>query len=305
MNSVGFEPAVTERKDRLVRSMLTPGDVFAAVQQSDQAQKQLAHWVERGVENLNVFTRRDLQTFLPTLTVDSLRSAAVLGEYQNALIVQAQSDPSLTPFIGRVAQERFKAEVNALYAFALTQQVNGIPINTVSAPIPANQPIPNPYPSRVPQPPVTPPVTPPTPPPEQPNLSPEGLSQSLPNINSTGFVTQPSGLRIEEVRAGVGTPVAAGDNVTVFYAGWLASNGNLFDSNYVNRETPTPTTFNTEGVIEGFREGLIGMRPGQVRRLFIPSELGYGSIGSGSSIPPNSDLVFEVLVVANSRPTGV
>lgn len=307
MDRTRFRPEINVLEDRTVAS-ITPADVFAAIDQSNAAQAELRHLVERKVENLNIFTVTNLRAYLPTLTVNSLQSAAVLGEYQNVLIQQSASDKSLVPYVSLVAQERYKAEVNALYAFALTQQVNGIPINTVAAPIPANQSIPNPYVSRVP---VSPPVVPPTVPPTQDSNTPpiatdfttsNGLSTTVPDQTSTNFVTQTSGLRIWDVTTGVGNVVTNGQDVTVFYAGWLASDGTLFDSNYVGR-TPATSTFNTSGVIAGFREGLIGMRPGGVRRLYIPSNLGYGSDGSGSSIPPDSDLIFEIKVISSSTPT--
>ena len=313
MDRSRFRPEVTSLEDRTVPA-LTPAEVFAAIDQSNAAQAELQHLVERKVENLNIFTVTNLRASLPTLTVDSLRSAAVLGEYQNVLIQQSAGNASLTPYIGLVAQERYKAEVNALYAFALTQQVKGIPINTVAAPTPADQPISNPYLSRVPLPPVPPPrppapTTPETPPIATDFTTSNGLSTTVPPSESVNYVTQTSGLRIWNVVEGVGAPVTNGQTTNVFYAGFLAANGNLFDSSYVGKTPPATAELKTSEVIAGFREGLIGLKPGGVRRIYIPAALGYGALPRGTPdtpgfIPANSDLIFEIKLVSSSTPTA-
>jgi FKBP-type peptidyl-prolyl cis-trans isomerase len=50
-------------------------------------------------------------------------------------------------------------------------------------------------------------------------------------------------------------------------------------------------------VIAGWEEGLVGMKAGGIRRLYIPAALGYGAQGTGP-IPPNADLIFDVQVVS-------
>lgn len=84
------------------------------------------------------------------------------------------------------------------------------------------------------------------------------------------------------------------DTVTVNYTGALAKNGNVFESSL---DSGQPATFPLSGVIPGWTQGLTGMKQGETRRLLIPSELGYGSSGSGAAIPPNSDLVFDVTLI--------
>lgn len=81
--------------------------------------------------------------------------------------------------------------------------------------------------------------------------------------------------------------------VTVHYTGALVKDGKVFDSS-VSRGTPA--TFALNQVIPGWTQGIPGMKEGGKRRLIIPASLAYGSQGN-SSIPPDSDLVFDVELI--------
>ncbi len=76
-------------------------------------------------------------------------------------------------------------------------------------------------------------------------------------------------------------------------AGWTRADGKVFDSS-VKRGTPFDFTLGQGMVIKGWDQGLSGMCVGERRRLTIPSDLGYGSHGSGASIPGGATLVFDV-----------
>jgi FKBP-type peptidyl-prolyl cis-trans isomerase FkpA len=108
--------------------------------------------------------------------------------------------------------------------------------------------------------------------------------------------TQP-GFTRTDLRAGTGAEAAAGTVVTVHYTGWLFDpdrpdqKGGQFETSR-GRE---PFMFFLGGgqVIQGWDQGLVGMRVGGLRRLVIPPELAYGRIRSGP-IPPNATLLFEI-----------
>ena len=108
-----------------------------------------------------------------------------------------------------------------------------------------------------------------------------------------------SALTTTELRVGTGAEATAGKRVTVNYTGWLYSTsgtdnkGTQFDTS-VGR-VPFTFVLGTGSVIQGWDRGLVGMRVGGIRRLVIPSALGYGSAGAGGGvIPPNASLVFDV-----------
>ncbi len=101
-----------------------------------------------------------------------------------------------------------------------------------------------------------------------------------------------SGLDYIDVKVGTGAEAKAGQTVSVHYTGWLV-NGTKFDS---SKDRGQPFSFPLGGgrVIKGWDEGVAGMKIGGVRKLIIPSELGYGARGAGAVIPPNATLIFEV-----------
>ena len=105
-------------------------------------------------------------------------------------------------------------------------------------------------------------------------------------------ITTRSGLQYIDVEVGRGAPAVAGKQVTVHYTGTLRGN-KKFDSS-VDRDEPFTFELGVGQVIKGWDEGVAGMRIGGKRRLIIPPELGYGTRGAGSVIPPGATLFFEV-----------
>ncbi len=101
-----------------------------------------------------------------------------------------------------------------------------------------------------------------------------------------------SKLQIEDVVVGSGAEAKAGQKIKVHYTGTL-ENGTKFDSS-LDRNQPFQFTLGVGQVIKGWDEGVKGMKVGGKRKLVIPSDMGYGSRGAGSVIPPNATLIFEV-----------
>lgn len=101
-----------------------------------------------------------------------------------------------------------------------------------------------------------------------------------------------SGLQYEDLVVGNGTMAEPGMNVSVHYTGWL-TDGTKFDSS-VDRGQAFKFQLGAGMVIQGWDEGVKGMRIGGKRKLTIPSDLGYGPRGAGGVIPPNATLVFDV-----------
>ena len=103
-------------------------------------------------------------------------------------------------------------------------------------------------------------------------------------------------LEIEELVEGTGTEAATGNTVEVHYTGWL-TDGTKFDSS-LDRGQPFQFTLGQGMVIQGWDEGVVGMKVGGKRKLTIPPEKGYGDRGAGGVIPPGATLVFEVELLA-------
>jgi FKBP-type peptidyl-prolyl cis-trans isomerase len=119
------------------------------------------------------------------------------------------------------------------------------------------------------------------------------------NGKKKDVVTTASGLQYHVVSPGDGASPKPTDEVTVNYRGTLLD-GTEFDSSYKRGE---PASFPVNGVIPGWQEALVLMRPGAKWQLFIPPELAY-DMKSPPSIPPGSMLVFDVEMLKVNPPTA-
>ncbi|MEE9207723.1 MAG: FKBP-type peptidyl-prolyl cis-trans isomerase [Gemmatimonadota bacterium] len=104
-----------------------------------------------------------------------------------------------------------------------------------------------------------------------------------------------SGLYKQDLADGIGLSARPGHLVVIRYTGWIP-NGEQFDS---SEDDPEPYTFplGAGRAIEGWEEGIAGMRIGGKRRLVIPPQLGYGSRGVPGNVPPNATLVYEIELI--------
>jgi FKBP-type peptidyl-prolyl cis-trans isomerase len=103
-----------------------------------------------------------------------------------------------------------------------------------------------------------------------------------------------SGLGYVELKEGAGDAAKKGDTVSVHYSGWL-KDGTPFDSSA--GKDPLSFKIGAPGIIQGWQEGIQGMKVGGKRKLLVPADLAYGKQGHPAGIPPDADLTFEVELV--------
>ncbi|MFY9232879.1 MAG: FKBP-type peptidyl-prolyl cis-trans isomerase [Fimbriimonadaceae bacterium] len=101
-------------------------------------------------------------------------------------------------------------------------------------------------------------------------------------------------VKITEVKIGEGPAAAKNDILLVKYRGTFRD-GKEFDSNYTGKP-PYSVILGQPGVIEGWQDGLLGMKKGGIRKIEVPWQLAYGETGS-SNIPPKTDLLFELKLI--------
>ena len=124
---------------------------------------------------------------------------------------------------------------------------------------------------------------------------PQGAGSQEGGAETGQVVRTDSGLQYKDIAVGDGAEAVTGSRVAVHYTGWLAD-GTKFDSS-IDRGEPFTFTIGAGGAIEGWQEGIQGMRVGGKRKLVIPPQLGYGEGGFPPVIPPNATLTFEVELV--------
>jgi FKBP-type peptidyl-prolyl cis-trans isomerase len=123
----------------------------------------------------------------------------------------------------------------------------------------------------------------------------EGTKFLEENKTKPGVITTASGLQYKIIKEGEGISPLGDNTVKVNYEGKLVS-GKKFDSSYDRGE---PVEFPVNGVIKGWTEALLLMKPGAVWELYIPYELAYGEQGY-MDIPPAATLIFKVELISVS-----
>lgn len=117
-------------------------------------------------------------------------------------------------------------------------------------------------------------------------------TRGKPQLGATDAVTE---LVVTDEVEGTGDEVTPGATVTAHYVGVSASTGSQFDASW---DRGAPISFPLDGVIQGWSEGLVGMKVGGRRTLVIPGDMAYGANPPpGAGIAPNETLVFTVDLV--------
>ena len=112
----------------------------------------------------------------------------------------------------------------------------------------------------------------------------------------------PTELQSTDIKPGTGAEAQTGDNLQVHYVGKIYATGKEFDSTYDG--DPIDVQLMSPGVIEGWAQGLVGMKAGGRRQLVIPPALGYGPQGDPPTIPANSTLVFVIDLISVQKPAA-
>lgn len=131
-----------------------------------------------------------------------------------------------------------------------------------------------------------------------------GSSSAVKKLDNYQPVSNVTELQKTDLVVGNGDEVKPGATITAHYTGALASDGTIFESS-LDKGKPftSPLQIPSEenggrGLIAGWVEGIVGMRPGGKRRLVIPADKAYGSQSPSEAIPPNSALVFDIELIS-------
>ena len=312
---------VTRLEDRVLPS-ITPNDVFAAITQT-LASAELLRMLggQLGMPRSDL-SKQYTATVLPIVQAQAEQSMTVLGQFRQALQQQQHARPELAgflaPYVDATKRTEHLAMLNAGYA------------GLYAAGFRADLARRNPVPATVPPPssPASPtnmntlfnpdgslnlqnfpglnsgsdsnnaensPATPTPAATDSNSMGMMGISSTIPDLLAPEWQNFGNGLRIWDVVIGTGAVAQAGQTVTVHYVGWLMD-GSTFDSSVARG---VPSTFSLNQVIQGWQQGIPGMKVGGIRRLDIPAPLAYGNNPPpGSSIPPNARLIFEVQLLA-------
>ncbi|HEX4612699.1 MAG TPA: FKBP-type peptidyl-prolyl cis-trans isomerase [Urbifossiella sp.] len=272
-----FRPAVDGLESRLVPSV-APTEVLAAYNRTVAAASELYEFgttLEHGRTTQEISF---LSTALPGAALQSRLDTATLQQYrtefQADIAANPAAGPALQQFMMQLAGAQAQATINGVYADVYGIGFGGTPI--VPPPPPVDTSGGTSFSSG----------------------SSGSSSSTLPfSLTDPNFVADAAGVKIWDVTPGTGTAITTGSQFTANYTGYL-TNGTVFDSSLSSGRTPLSTTLDTSHLIQGFVDGLNGMKVGGERRIIIPAALAYGSAGT-TGVPANSDLVFDITLLSS------
>ncbi len=122
-------------------------------------------------------------------------------------------------------------------------------------------------------------------------------TQQLKGTQLSGFtpVDKIDSLQKIDTKVGNGAEAKASSTVTVQYTGAVAATGKIFQSSF---DTGQPlANYSINGFIQGWQQGLLGMKVGGERRLLVPAAQAYGANSPSPDIPANADLVFDIILL--------
>ncbi len=102
-------------------------------------------------------------------------------------------------------------------------------------------------------------------------------------------------LKTIDLKEGDGEVCKKWATIRAHYTGAVCKTGDIFQSSI---DMGRPITFSLEQVIEGWQEGVPGMKVGGKRRIIIPSDQAYGASSPAPNIPNHADLVFDIELLA-------
>lgn len=117
--------------------------------------------------------------------------------------------------------------------------------------------------------------------------------ESRPAAFDAASVTE---LATEDLVVGDGETITKESSFSAYYIGWNPT-GKVFDSSFEGGALKSPIAVKPGGVIQGWTDGVDGMKVGGIRQLSIPSDLAYGEAGSGEDIPANTPIKFIVMII--------
>lgn len=131
------------------------------------------------------------------------------------------------------------------------------------------------------------------------NQTQEGKLKGTKLTEFTPITSTVDKLQIIDLKDGTGAEAKASDTITAHYTGAYAVNGEIFES---SKDSGQPAQFPLSGVIQGWQQGVPGMKVGGKRRLIIPGSLAYGEAPEGytpgSAGRPMGPLVFDIELVS-------
>jgi len=111
-------------------------------------------------------------------------------------------------------------------------------------------------------------------------------------------------IKTEILKKGTGNAVAKGGDVCELHYELTDTEAKKIDSSYDRKQT-FQVVLGRTGLIKGFTAGVIGMKQGEIRKVTVPSEFGYGAQGRPPIIQPNQTLIFKIEMVKLASPTEI